>query len=58
MIVNKSKRNKIDYLKNKPAPSNSRQNMPYVAHEIKISIDRLTIIGHVRLDDFEILIRK
>lgn len=58
MILGENKRNEIDDLKNGLALSNSQSNMPYVAHEIKISIDRLTIVGHVRLDDFEILIRK
>lgn len=39
-----SKRSEIDYLKNKPAQSNSQLNMPDVAHEIKISIDRLFLL--------------
>lgn len=37
-------RSEIDYLKNKPAQSNSQLNMPDVAHEIKISIDRLFLL--------------
>ena len=42
-----SKRSEIDYLKNKPAQSNSQLNMPDVAHEIKISIDRLFVANFI-----------
>lgn len=44
MILGENKRNEIDDLKNGLALSNSQSNMPDVAHEIKISIDRLFLL--------------